>query len=237
MKILSIECSAKSASCAIVSEDKIIGSSFINVGLTHSQTLLPAVSNLLSNTKTDIKDINAFAISAGPGSFTGIRIGISAVKGMALVENTPCISVSTLYAIAQNFRDRDAVVCTVMDARCKQVYAALFRVKDGKVKRLCEDKAVKSEDFAKEIMRLRYKCPIIIAGDGAEVFFPFVQNGKNIILADLPLRLQNGVGVGLAAIEEYKKGNTWAPEKLLPIYLRLPQAERELKEKQRREKQ
>lgn len=237
MKILSIECSAKSASCAIVSEDKIIGSSFINVGLTHSQTLLPAVSDLLCNTKTNIKDINAFAISAGPGSFTGIRIGISAVKGMALVENTPCISVSTLYAIAQNFRDRDAVVCTVMDARCKQVYAALFRVKDGKVKRLCEDKAVKSEDFAKEIMRLRYKCPIIIAGDGAEVFFPFVQRRKNIILADLPLRLQNGVGVGLAAIEEYKKGNTWAPEKLLPIYLRLPQAERELKEKQRREKQ
>lgn len=237
MKILSIECSAKSASCAIVSEDKIIGSSFINVGLTHSQTLLPAVSDLLSNTKTDIKDINAFAISAGPGSFTGIRIGISAVKGMALVENTPCISVSTLYAIAQNFRDRDAVVCTVMDARCKQVYAALFRVKDGKVKRLCEDKAVKSEDFAKEIMRLRYRCPIIIAGDGAEVFFPFVQRRKNIILADLSLRLQNGVGVGLAAIEEYKKGNTRAPEKLLPIYLRLPQAERELKEKQRREKQ
>lgn len=235
MKLLAVDCSAKSASCAIIEEDKIIATSFINVNLTHSQTLMPMVKDLLINSKTNINEIGAFAISAGPGSFTGVRIGISAIKGMALANNTPCIAVSTLYAIAQNFSDRDALICTVMDARCNQVYGALFRVKNGKIKRLCEDKAVKIPELKEQIMKSRVSCPIIIAGDGAKLFYSAVENKKNTVLAKESLRYQNGLGVALAGMESYEKGQFTTPEKLLPIYLRLPQAERELKAKQNKE--
>ena len=235
MKLLAVDCSAKSASCAIIEEEKIIASSFINVNLTHSQTLMPMISDLLINSRNNINEIGAFAISAGPGSFTGVRIGISAIKGMALANNTPCIAVSTLYAIAQNFRYRDALVCAVMDARCNQVYGALFRIKNGKIKRLCEDKAVKIDELAEEIMKSRVTCPIIIAGDGAKLFYSAVESKKNVVLAEEVLRYQNGTGVALAGIESYNKGKSSTPEKLLPIYLRLPQAERELKAKQTKE--
>lgn len=235
MKLLSIDCSAKSASCAILDEGKIIASSFVNTNLTHSETLLPMVSSALNSSKTKIDEIDAFAISNGPGSFTGIRIGISAIKGMAVAKNKPCIAVSTLYAIANNFRDRDALVCAVMDARCSQVYGALFRVKNGKIKRLFEDKAIKTDELKNEILKLRYKCPIIIAGDGANIFFPLISQKKNVILADEHLRYQNAVGVAFAGIESFKNGEFVTSEKLLPIYLRLPQAERELKKKKEKE--
>lgn len=235
MKLLAIDCSAKSASCAIIEDEKIIASSFVNTNLTHSQTLLPMVNCALDSSKTSINEIDAFAVSAGPGSFTGIRIGISAIKGMATPKNVPCVSVSTLYAVAENFIDRDALICAVMDARCNQFYCALFRVKDGKIKRLCPDRTEKAEILAAEIMKNRVKCPIIIAGDGAEIFFPFVENKSNTFLAEEHLRYQNGVGVAFAGLKTFKKGEFVSPEKLLPVYLRLPQAERELKNKQKKE--
>lgn len=231
MKLLSIECSAKSASCAIADNGKIIASSFVNTTLTHSETLMPMINSALNCSKTDIDDIDVFAISHGPGSFTGIRIGISALKGMAIAKNKACVGVSTLYAITNNFKDRDAVVCATMDARCNQVYAALFRIKNGKITRLCEDKAVKMEELKSDILKLRYKCPIIIAGDGANIFYPLVSSEEKVILADEHLRYQNAVGVAFAGIESFNKGEFTSPEKLLPIYLRLPQAERELKNK------
>ncbi len=235
MKLLAIDCSAKSASCAIIEGKKIIASAFVNTNLTHSQTLLPMVSGALSASKTDINEIGAFAVSAGPGSFTGIRIGISAIKGMATAKNIPCVSVSTLYAIAENFIDRDALICAVMDARCNQFYCGLFRVKNGKIKRLCEDKAEKADVLADEILKSRVNCPIIIAGDGAEIFFDFVKKKNNTFLAEEHLRYQNGVGVAFAGLDAFKKGEYVSSEKLLPVYLRLPQAERELKNKQKKE--
>lgn len=236
MKILSCECSAKSASCAIIEEGKILASSFVNVPLTHSQTLMPMINSMLISSKVDISDIGAFAISAGPGSFTGVRIGISAVKGMVLAKNTPCISVSTLEAIAYNFLGFDALVCAVMDARCNQVYTALFRVKNGKVKRLCEDKAVSVTDLAKEIKKSRVKCPIIIAGDGANIFFAAVCDKTGVVLAQEDNLYQKATGVALCAENKYKKGQSVSPEQLLPVYLRLPQAQRELNLKRRNEK-
>ncbi|MBE6729551.1 MAG: tRNA (adenosine(37)-N6)-threonylcarbamoyltransferase complex dimerization subunit type 1 TsaB [Ruminococcaceae bacterium] len=235
MKILSLECSAKTASCAITEGEKIIASAFTNAALTHSQTLMPMINGMLSSSKTDVKDIGAFAITSGPGSFTGIRIGISALKGMALAKNIPCIAVSTLNAIAYNFIDRDAIVCAVMDARCNQVYGALFRVKNGKIKRLCEDIAENADIFKERILKSRARCPIIIAGDGAEMFYPKVMSKKNVSKAHASLVFQNAVGVALAATEKYNLGDTVSAEKLLPVYLRLPQAERELKNKKEKD--
>ncbi len=230
MKILSIECSAVPCSVAIIEDGNIIASSFINVKLTHSQTLMPMVEDILKASKTDISEIDAFAVSQGPGSFTGIRIGISAVKGLAAPTKKMCVGVSTLRAMAENYKNTDCIVCAVMDARCNQVYNALFEIRNGEINRLSEDRALLCDELKEEIINLKNQ-KIIIVGDGTDVFYPFVSDLKNIIKSDIGHRYQNAVGVGFAASEEIKTGNTTLPNQLLPVYLRLPQAERELKSK------
>ena len=136
MKILALECSAGPASSAIMENGVIIASEFTNVKMTHSQTLLPMVKSMLDKSGLSMKDIDAMAVSHGPGSFTGIRIGISAVKGLAAPKKLPCYAVSTLRTIAENYRNFDGIVCAVMDARCNQVYNALFKAGNGKLSRL-----------------------------------------------------------------------------------------------------
>ncbi len=229
MKILSIECSALPCSVAISQNGKIIASQFINEKLTHSQTLLPMIESVLKSANLKITDIDGFALSHGPGSFTGIRIGISAIKGLAQPTKIRCVGVSTLRAIAENYNNTNAVICSVMDARCNQVYNAIFRCKNGIITRLCDDRAILSEELAKEI-ELSYKDEnVIIVGDGSEVFYPFVKELTNITLSDIDHRFQNAVGVALAAESKFISGDTSTPNELLPVYLRLPQAERELK--------
>ena len=231
MKILCIECSAVPCSAAILEDEKIIASSFVNVKLTHSQTLMPMVESLLKASQTEISKIDAFAVSEGPGSFTGIRIGISAIKGLAAPSKKPCVGVSTLLAIANNYSNTDCIVCAVMDARCNQVYNALFEIKNGVISRLCDDRALLCDELKEEIASLAHNNKIIIAGDGADVFYPFVKEMPNIIYSDIKNRFQNAVGVGYAALNKIKSGDFLSPNELLPVYLRLPQAERELKQK------
>lgn len=189
------------------------------------------IINTLDNSATALKDIDQIAIAAGPGSFTGLRIGISAVKGLAAPTNTPCVSVSTLDGMAQVFCDRDCVVCAVMDARCNQFYNALFEVKNGIITRLCPDRALLADELKTEINNISTDKNIIICGDGADLFYKHVSELKNISLATEKLKLQNAVGVGLFAYKNRDTIETVSPENLLPQYLRLPQAERELKAK------
>lgn len=234
MKLLSVECSATPASVAIIEDTKVLASSFVNVKLTHSQTLMPMIENLLAASKLTINDIDGFAISNGPGSFTGVRIGISAIKGLAAANNLPCAPVSTLRAMAENYSDTDCYICAVMDARCNQVYNAIFEVENGIIKRLNDDRALLCEELANEIKNLTLssdKC-IIIVGDGTDVFFPFVDGVKNIKKSAPAKKFQNAVGVGFCAIESFENNLTVTPQELLPFYLRLPQAERELKAKE-----
>lgn len=230
MRILAIECSAKPCSVAIIEDDKILASAFTNVGLTHSQTLMPMVEDALKRSLIDIGDIEGFAVSAGPGSFTGIRIGISAVKGMAASRKVPCAEISTLRAMAENYIDTDCIVCAVMDARCAQVYNALFDVENGEVKRLCDDRALMCDDLKTEIENLSSNGKkIVIVGDGTDVFYPFVKDIPNVNLSHESRRYQNAVGIGFAALDKFSQNDVKNPEDLLPVYLRLPQAERELK--------
>ena len=229
MKILALDCSAGPASAAVIENGKILSSAFVNVKLTHSQTLLPMVKNTLEAALLTLSDIDAFAINNGPGSFTGIRIGISAVKGLSLAEKKPCVEVSTLYSIAQLFKNLDCVVCAAMDARCNQVYNALFRIKDGTITRLCEDRAVMVDEVIAELSALDEK--IMISGDGAALFGSFAEINDKVFIAEEPLRFQNAIGVAFAAEEAVKEGKTVSPDELRPFYLRLPQAERELKAK------
>ena len=231
MKILSVECSASPASACVVDDGKILSSAFVNVKTTHSQTLLPMVKQSLDSAKLTIDDIDVIAVAAGPGSFTGIRIGIAAVKGLAMKNNIPCVAVSTLSAMAELYKSQNAVICAVMDARCNQVYNALFEVKDGVLTRLCEDRALMCEGLANELKTNFSDKKIIITGDGADLFYPYLSEQNNITVADEFTKFQNAIGVAFSAIDAIKNGDTVSPADLLPVYLRLPQAERELKKK------
>jgi len=233
LKILAIECSATPASVAVLDGDKLLASAFVNVKLTHSQTLMPMIESTLKAAKININDIEGFAISNGPGSFTGVRIGISAVKGLAAAKKLPCVAVSTLYAMAQNYSDTDCIVCAVMDARCNQLYNAIFDIQNGKIARLCDDRALLCNELYEEIKNLSQsssKC-VIIVGDGAEIFYKVAKELNNVKKAHPSREFQNAVGVGYAALNGFETGNTLTPNELLPFYLRLPQAERELKMK------
>lgn len=226
MKILSLDSSAKTASVAVTDGVNLISECFVNAGLTHSRTLMPMVDNALRQANMSINDIDAFCVNAGPGSFTGIRIGVAAVKGLALVENKPCAGVSTLESVAYNFLDENCVVCSAMDARCNQVYTALFEIADGKVKRLCEDKAISIIELADEISEIGNT--VILAGDGAEICYNSMKdNLENIILSAENRRYQRAYGAALAAASDESVFKDSAL--LSPVYLRLPQAERELK--------
>lgn len=234
MKILSFDCSAGPASAAVYDGDRLIASAFVNVKLTHSQTLMPMAENLLKSALISFEEIDGIAVNSGPGSFTGIRIGISAVKGLAAARNLPCAGVSTLLSMAYNYCDTDCIVCAVMDARCNQVYNALFEIENGKITRLCEDRALLCEELAEELKKMSQYAGkrVIIVGDGTEVFYPFALNISGVFKSSPTRRYQRAEGVGLAAAEIFKNGGAVTPEKLLPVYLRLPQAERELKKKQ-----
>ena len=227
MKILALDCSAISASCAVVEEDKVIASSYSNVKLTHSETLLPMLENTLASAKLSLNDIEALAINNGPGSFTGIRIGISAVKGLALPKNLPCLAVSTLYSIACMHKNLNGIVAAVMDARCNQVYNAIFRIENGNIERLCEDRAVMISEVIAELDKFDEN--VFIAGDGVSLFGEYVKEKPNARISAEPLMYQNAVGVGLAAQEMLNRGQAVSANELCPLYLRLPQAERELK--------
>lgn len=217
--LLSVDSSAVTASAALTDGDKILKSEFMNTGLTHSETLLPMIKRVMGD--TDYRSLDAIAITAGPGSFTGVRIGVATVKGLAFLNNTPCISVSTLEAIAHNFVDRDCIVCAVMDARRMQFYNALFEVKNGKVNRLTPDRAISIDDLREELKQFNN---VIIAGDGAKLCFDNI-GMDNCMIADDDLVYQNAIGVARAARNKDKI----SPKALMPVYLRQSQAERELK--------
>lgn len=222
--LLSMDSSAVTASVALTDGDEIIKSEFVNSGLTHSETLLPMITRVMDGRK--YSELDGIAITAGPGSFTGVRIGVATVKGLAFNDDIPCYSVSTLEAIAYNFVDKNAVVCAVMDARRMQFYNALFRVHNGKVERLCDDRAISIEDLRNE---LKQYDKVIIAGDGAKLCFQNIEL-ENCTLADEDRIYQNAVGVAKAA----QNKNAISPKALMPVYLRQSQAERELKLKLKR---
>lgn len=217
--ILGIDSSAISAGCALVEGTKVVAEEFLNTRHTHSETLLPMVSGMLKKAGVTLADVERIAVTSGPGSFTGLRIGIAAVKGLCMGAEKPCVGISTLEAIAYNFIGVDGIICACMDARCKQVYNALFHSENGVITRLCDDRAITLEELSAELSEMSEK--IILAGDGADIADRFTE-GK-FTLAPPALRFQRGSGVCFAA----EKYDDVRPEALMPTYLRLPQAERE----------
>ena len=221
--ILSIDSSAVTASAALTDGETVLKSEFMNTGLTHSETLLPMIKRVMDG--ASYSELDAIAITAGPGSFTGVRIGVATAKGLAFKHNTPCISVSTLEAIAFGFTDENAVICAVMDARRMQFYNALFKVGNGEVKRLTPDRAISLDSLREELKSFN---DVIIAGDGARLCFENI-GLDNCRIAEENLIYQNAVFVAKAA--ENKK--RIPARELMPVYLRPSQAERELKLKKK----
>ncbi len=230
MKILALDSSATAASVALLEDEFIIGEFYIHTKRTHSQTLLPMIDALLTNTSVSINEIDLFAVSNGPGSFTGIRIGVAAIKGMAMALKKPCVAVSTLWAMAAMHIDKDGMICAVMDARCNQVYNALFRISKGKIERMTEDRAILIDDLKNELTN--YEEIINLVGDGSILCYNnFGSLLENVRLSAEQSRYQKAFGVGMVGLEKYRLGEIVSAEELLPSYLRLPQAERELKKR------
>ena len=198
MKLLALETTAKAASCAVLQDGIPLATAWQATGLTHSRTLLPMVEDMLKNSELSLSDLDAVAVAAGPGSFTGLRIGIAGVKGLAWAAEKPCIPVSTLEGMAWPLSHVDGIIVCAMDARRQQIYNAVFRAENGTLNRLCEDRAISLEDVAAELKD--FDEPMTIVGDGAVLCFDYLTaQGIPCRLAPAHLRQQSAVGVALAA--------------------------------------
>ena len=228
MLILAIESSAKAASAALCRDGELLAQSFQRSGLTHSRTLLPMIEDMLKNTETDKSAVDLVAVACGPGSFTGVRIGVSTAKGLCWGLDKPAAGVSTLEAMAWLglSAGEGPVICPVMDARRSQVYNALFEIRNDSVCRLCPDRALSASELAEELRAADR--PVWVLGDGWKVCTDALdQAGVRYILAPEIIRWQNAWGVAMAAAGKTPCG----AEELLPSYLRLSQAERERQER------
>ena len=222
MLILALESSAKAASVALMQDAELLAQYSQCSGLTHSRTLLPMVEDMLKNTDKKLADVDFIAVAHGPGSFTGIRIGVSTVKGLAWASDKKCVGVSTLAAMAWHGAAAGGLVCPVMDARRSQVYNALFEIKDSAPERLCRDRAIELSELAAELKG--YDREVLLVGDGARLSFDYLTaEGISCRIAPQNLLYQSAWGVGMEALR-IEPGTA---DDLLPVYLRLSQAERE----------
>ena len=226
MLIMAFESSAKAASVALLRDGRLVSQYSQCNGLTHSRTLLPMAEDMLKNAEMSLKDVDCFAVAHGPGSFTGIRIGVSTVKGLAWAADKPCVGVSTLEAMAWHGLSAGGYVCPVMDARRSQVYNALFKIENGRPKRLCEDRPIGLAELSAELRGLN--APVLLIGDGAAITAAWLdREGIAYTVAPENLLWQSAWGVAMAASEKEPR----SCDELLPVYLRLSQAERERMER------
>ena len=231
MKILAVDTSSQAASCAWLEDDVLVGEFFANAALTHSQTILPMVEGMLAGIRREISEADLLAVSHGPGSFTGLRIGIGAVKGIAMALSKPCLGISTLKSLALNLSSHDGIIVPVMDARANQVYTAIFDGNGGEITRICEDNALKITELYKILLTYSQKSVILI-GDGASLCQKaFAELGLDVKTAPANLLHQRAGSICLAAAQA--PPDEWVTAAALePFYLRLPQAERERLERQ-----
>ena len=227
MKILSIDSSSVAASAAVAADGKIISEVFANNGFTHSKTLMNVVKNAIDLSGVSLDEIDLIACVTGPGSFTGVRIGVACAKGLAFTNEIPCIGISTLETFPYNISCIEGTVCGIMDARCQQVYTASFEIKDSLVSRITPDRAISIDSLIEDFGS--YSGRIYLLGDGASLVKNKAQDSR-IILVNSNNLYQRASSAALAAFSK-DKNDYITPDRLVPSYLRLPQAERELNNK------
>ena len=226
MLILAFETSAKAASAALMDDQKLLGESYQNTGLTHSQTLMVMAEDLLKQCGKTVNDVTAVAVAAGPGSFTGVRIGVAAAKGFAWGRELPLYGVSTLEAMAQSLGIWEGYVCPVMDARRSQVYNALFEASCGEYTRIREDRAISLQELGEDLQTL--KKPVFLVGDGSILCYnSLLEQVPNLVLPKEHRMHQRATGVAICAAQDIAAGKEGSGASLVPNYLRLSQAERE----------
>ena len=230
MLILAFETSAKAASVALMENGKLLGESYQNTGLTHSQTLMVMAEDLLKQCGKTVADVTAVAVAEGPGSFTGVRIGVAAAKGMSWGGKLPCYGVSTLEAMAEALGIWQGYVCPCMDARRNQVYNALFYANQGQLERVTPDRAIALSELAQELKAL--EGPIFLVGDGSLLAHRTLTEAiPSLVLPPEHRMHQRATGVALLAAKKQAAGKSGDGNALVPNYLRLSQAERERMEK------
>ena len=232
MKILAFDGTAKAATVAVSDDERILGLYTVDNGLTQSELLLPMAENLLESLKLNFSDIGLYATSVGPGSFTGVRIGVSLVKGLAFGRDIPCVGVSTIEALAENLSGLRGIFVPCMDARRGQVYSAIFK-SDGKtVERVTEDRAIALSTLAEELKKYEGES-IYISGDGYGVAKKALTEA-GVVLAETPelLILENAASVAKVAKRKFDSGEILTDSEISPVYLRMPQAERERLERE-----
>lgn len=229
MKILAIDTSGPNCSVAVLDEQKIIANFNINIGKTHSETLLPLVDELSKFSNISLNDVDIFACCIGPGSFTGIRIGIATVKGFALSLNKPVIAVSTLEGLAYNISTFDGLVCSILDAKNNNVYAALYKLNSAP--EIVGDYLTDSIDSLIEEIKKHHK-KVLFVGDGAISYHEKLQNElkENAFFTPYHLNEQSAVSIAKAAFDKYNKNKIETVDNLHPLYLRKSQAERMLEQ-------
>ena len=230
MLILAFETSAKAGSVALWRDGVLLGESYQNTGLTHSQTVMAMAEKLIAHCGYTPAEVEAVAVAAGPGSFTGVRIGVAAAKGFAWGKELPCCGVSTLEAMAVNLGAWNGYVVPVMDARRSQVYTATFLAQEGRLTRICEDRAISLQELGEELKEVTP--PVFLVGDGAGLCYRTLQEMvKQLVLPPEHRMHQRAAGVAIVAAQKIAAGETCDAAALEPNYLRLSQAERERLEK------
>lgn len=227
MKILALDSTENTAAVAITEDETLVASAVINAGRSHSELLLPAIQSIMEASRLSYSDIELFACSSGPGSFTGVRIGVATVKGLAIGRNVPCIGVSATEALAYNYVNIDGIICPSMDARRSQLYNALFRSENGVITRLTEDRSISSADLAAELRG--YNEPIYLCGGGEHIIRAAAEGNPNLKNTPELLKRQNGYSVALCAYRNILSGadiSTLTDRAVAPSYLRPSQAER-----------
>ncbi len=243
MLILALDSTALVGSVALCDNEHLLAECTLNTGNTHSETLLPTVEFVLKACGITVDEVELFACTVGPGSFTGVRIGAATVKGIAFGKDKPCVGVSTLEALATNARAFEGIICPCMNARREQVYNALFESKGGKLTRLCEDRALAIEELLEELDDYACEQNIYLVGDGAELVVDFYDDRDEpsflddaMVLLEERLHNQSGYSVAQVALTMYRSGISCTDAELAPVYLRPSQAERVRMENEEKKK-
>ena len=234
MIVFGIDTCCMAATAAIMSDDHLVAQIMINNQKTHSQKIMPMIEFVANQADISIADIDCYAVAVGPGSFTGVRIGVATAKALAHANDKPCVAVSTLHALANNVSEFDGIICPILDARRGQVYNALFRGRT--LERLCDDRTCSIEDLCRDLKQSYEE--IIFLGDGVAVFGEYIKEslGERVVFAQRMDRMNLAASVAEIGYEKMQKGKSCKYSELVPKYLRLSQAERERIEKEERDK-
>ena len=232
MKILGLDSSGIVASVAIVEDDVLIAEYTVNYKKTHSQTLLPMLDEIAKMTELDLNSIDAIAVAAGPGSFTGLRIGSATAKGLGLALKKPLIAIPTVEGLSYNLYDIPGLICPIMDARRKQVYTGIYRFTDHQLKVVEDQMAVSMETVIEKLNQ--YGEAVTFLGDGVPVFHEFIAEKMTVPYSFAPAHVNKQRAAAVAALGEiyYRQGKTETAMEHVPDYLRVSQAERERAERE-----